>query len=173
MGTELKQAVRIFAEQMNPHLEVAEETGVTVAIENHANNLIESPDSMKWLVELCPSERLAIAFAPYHLPQQPKALATLIRTLGSRIQMFYAWQHGMGCMEKLPKQQELMQMPGRGELDFRPMIQALQTVRYKGFTSIFMHPVPRGIPILETAPAVTDEINRARNFLESCISGSS
>ena len=171
-GTELKQAVRTFVEQMKPHLELAEETGVTIAIENHANNLIESPDSMKWLVELCRSKRLAIAFAPYHLPQQPESLARLIRTLGDRIQMFYAWQHGMGCMEKLPKEQELTQMPGRGELDFRPIIEALQTIQYKGFTSIFMHPVPRGIPILDTASAVTEEINRARSYLESCISES-
>src|SRR5690606_28547022 len=39
-GAELKQAVGRFIEEMKPHLEVAEECGVTVAIENHGNNLI-------------------------------------------------------------------------------------------------------------------------------------
>ena len=32
-----------------------------------------------------------------------------------------------------------------------------------------MHPVPRGIPILETAEEVTAQINLARRYLESCL----
>ncbi len=165
-GTELRQAVAAFVEQMKPHLAVAEETGVTIAIENHANNLVESPDSMKWLAELTPSDHLGIALAPYHLPQNEAPLAELIRELGGRIKMFYAWQHGMGCMTKLPKEQELLQMPGRGKLDFAPLLRALRNISYAGFTEIFMHPVPRGVPILETTGAVTDEINRSRRYLE-------
>jgi sugar phosphate isomerase/epimerase len=165
-GAELKKAVGDFIERMKPHLEVAEETGVTVAIENHGNNLIESPDSLKWLAELRPSERLAVALAPYHLPQDAAALAALVRELGPSIAMFYAWQHGMGCMTKLPKEQELLQMPGRGDLDFTPILHALRDVNYQGWTEIFMHPVPRGVPILDTPAAVTAEINRARTYLE-------
>ncbi len=164
-GIELKQAVGKFIEQMKPHMEVAESTDVTIAIENHANSLIDSPDSMKWLAELTPSKHLAVAFAPYHLPQETGLLSNLIRTLGNRIAVFYAWQHGMGCMKKLPKEQELLQMPGRGSLDFTPILQALADVNYQGWTEIFMHPVPRGIPILEPTSAVTAEINRARKYL--------
>jgi len=166
-GSELKKAVNTFIEQMKPHLEVAEETGVTIAIENHASNLIESPDSMKWLAELRPSQHLAVAFAPYHLPQDEQLLSDLIRSLGDSIAMFYAWQHGMGCMEKLPKEQELLQMPGRGNLNFAPLLAALTDINYTGWTEIFMHPVPRGIPILDSAPEVTAEINRAREYLET------
>ena len=117
-GSELKKAVSDFIEKLKPHLAVAEEMGVTVAIENHGNNLIESPDSMKWLVELRPSNHLAVALAPYHLPQDEKLISELIRSLEGGIAMFYAWQHGMGCHKKLPKEQELLQMPGRGKLDF-------------------------------------------------------
>ena len=80
--------------------------------------------------------------------------------------MFYAWQHGLGCMKKLPKEQELLQLPGRGKLDFEPIVGALKKISYTGFTSIFMHPVPRGIPILEDAVACTAEINRARAYLD-------
>ena len=36
--------------------------------------------------------------------------AALIKALDNRIAMFYAWQHGMGCSKKLPKEQELLQM---------------------------------------------------------------
>jgi sugar phosphate isomerase/epimerase len=168
-GKELKAAVADFLEQMQPHLAVAEATGVTIAIENHANNLIESPDSLKWLAELSPSDHLGIALAPYHLPQVEAELAALIRELGGRIKVFYAWQHGMGCMEKLPKHQELLQMPGRGPLDFTPLLKALQQIDYSGFTEIFMHPVPRGVPILEPTSAVTAEINRSRRYLASCL----
>ena len=164
-GSELKKAVSDFIEKLKPHLAVAEEMGVTVAIENHGNNLIESPDSMKWLVELRPSNHLAVAFAPYHLPQDEKLISELIRSLEGGIAMFYAWQHGMGCHKKLPKEQELLQMPGRGKLDFTPILSALRDIKYDGWTEIFMHPVPRGIPVLETTDAITVEINRSRQYL--------
>lgn len=88
---------------------------------------------------------------------------------GDNIKMFYAWQHGMGCMTKLPKQQELLQMPGRGGLDFVPWLEGLKDVDYTGPTEIFMHPVPRGIPILDTTAKVTAEINRARDYLARCL----
>ena len=168
-GPELKSAVRSFAEKMKPQLEVAEETGITIAIENHSMKMLDSPDSIKWLIEFRPSDKLAIALAPYHLPQDEKLLSGLIRSLGEGLEVFYAWQHSMGCMEKLPKEEELMQMPGRGSLDFRPLLSALKDINFQGWTEIFMHPVPRGVPILETAPAVTAEINRARDYLSKCL----
>ena len=168
-GQELKNAVAAFAEKMKPHLAVAESVGVTVAIENHGNSLIESPDSLKWLVELSPSAHLGIALAPYHLPQDAEQMARLIQQLGNSISVFYAWQHGMGCHKKLPKDQELMQLPGRGTLSFEPLLSALKKIDNSGWTEIFMHPVPRGIPILETTSQVTDEINHSRKYLEDLL----
>jgi sugar phosphate isomerase/epimerase len=70
-------------------------------------------------------------------------------------------------MEKLPKEQELLQMPGRGELDFGPIVSALRKINYRGYTSIFMHPTPRGIPILPTAKQTTAEILKAKSYLET------
>jgi len=169
-GNALKAAVKTFAEKMKPHVAVAEEHGVTIAIENHGNNLIDSPDSLKWLMEFRSSENLKIAFAPYHLESlgvDADGFGRLIEQLGNDIAMYYAWQHGMGCHKKLPKEQELMQMPGRGNLDFTPSIAALKKIKYRGFTQIFMHPVPRGIPIMPTAKETTAEINRGRAYLES------
>lgn len=164
-GSELKKAVATFVEKMKPHLEVAEQNDVTIALENHANNLVFSPDSLKWLVELRPSKKLAIALAPYHLPQDAEKIGRLIRDVAPGLALFYAWQYGAGCKEKLPKEKELLQMPGRGELDFAPLIEALAEIRFQGWTEIFMHPVPRGIPIHETADQVTVEINAAREYL--------
>ncbi len=168
-GSELKQAVIDFTEKMKPHLEVAEQTGVTIAIENHANNLIESPDALKYLAEHRSSRSLGIALAPYHLPPDEMLLSGLIRDLGDAITMFYAWEHGEGSMTAMPKEKELRQLPGRGTLDFGPLIAALRDIRYQGWTEIFMHPFPRGVPILEPTAAVTREINRSREYLESFI----
>lgn len=168
-GDELKRAVRDFVEKMKPHLEAAAEHDLTIAIENHGHALINTPDSLRWLAELTPSPRLGIAMAPYHLPQDPELLASLIRDLGPKLAHFYAWQHGDGCMQKLPKEQELLQLPGRGPLDCRPILAALKAIGYDGWTEIFMHPVPRGIPILPTAEQTTAEINRARAYLARCL----
>lgn len=168
-GDDLRKAVAAFIERLKPQLAVAEETDMTIAIENHAHNLFDSGDSLKWLAELRPTKRLQIAFAPYHLPQDEKLLAKLIRELGDATALFYAWQHGQGSA-KQAKELELEQLPGRGKLDFAPLLQALRDIRFAGWTEIFMHPFPRGIPILETTPAVTEELNRARASLERSLS---
>ncbi len=165
-GEELRAAVAEFAEGLKPHIATAEQHGITISIENHSSALIESPDSMQWLIEFTDSPYLGIALAPYHLPDDAELVAQLIADLGHGLALFYAWQHGMGCHEKLPKEQELMQLPGRGTLDFAPILSALKKINFSGWTEIFMHPVPRGIPILDTTAEVTDEINRARHHLD-------
>ncbi|MFP6596555.1 MAG: sugar phosphate isomerase/epimerase family protein [Candidatus Hydrogenedentota bacterium] len=165
-GASLKERVGKFVESMKPHVAVAEELGVTIGIENHANQLIESSDSLKYLAEMSGSERLGIAVAPYHLPQDSDSLAQLIRDLGKGMVHFYAWEHGMGCHVKIPKVQEMKQLPGYGPLDFAPIVKALKETNYSGRTSIFMHPVPRGIPILPTAAEVTRALNRSREYLD-------
>lgn len=171
-GSDLKAAVRKFVESMKPHLERAAEHGLSIAIENHGNNLVDSPDSLKWMVDLSGASNLKVALAPYHLENlgiDEKGLATLIRSLGNEIAIFYAWQHGMGCMTKLPKEQELLQMPGRGDFDFELPVEALREVAYSGFTEVFMHPVPRGIPILPSLEETTKEINLGRSYLEGLV----
>jgi len=172
-GKKLKEAVRSFAERLQPHVAAAAKHELTIGIENHGGALINSPDSLRWFVDMAKSKHVGIAMAPYHLPQDEQLLAKLIDDLGPRLVHFYAWQKGMGCHKKLPKEQELLQMPGRGKLDFRPLLSALKRSGYAGWTEIFMHPVPRGIPILEKTAKTTDEINRARRYLEKCLAETS
>ncbi|MEM7395458.1 MAG: sugar phosphate isomerase/epimerase, partial [Verrucomicrobiota bacterium] len=93
----------------------------------------------------------------------------LIRQLGDGIKFFYAQQLGTGSHHKQPREKELLQMPGRGPLDFKPLVQALKTIGYKGFTEIFMHPYPRGLPIMDTVPEITAEINRSRAYLDRLV----
>lgn len=151
-----------FLEKMKPYVDLAAELGVTLAIENHG----ASVDQILRFGEAAESPKLGVALAPYHLPQDEKQLASLIEDLGPKLAFFYAWQHGMGCSKKLPKEQELLQLPGRGMLDFAPLLAALRKINYQGWTEVFMHPAPRGIPILDTAHAVTAEVNRCQDYLE-------
>lgn len=172
-GRALKAAVKDFVEKMKPHVAIAERESIIIGIENHANSLIASPDALRWFAELNTPKHLGIALAPYHLPQDSELIAGLIEDLGDHLVHFYAWQYGMGCNKKMPKQQELMQLPGRGPLDFAPIVAALKKINYSGWTEVFMHPVPRGIPILPTAADVTTEINHARKYLDGCLPSSS
>lgn len=164
-GEDLKRAVRDFAEQMMPHVEDAERLGITIAIENHSGSLLHSADSMRYFAEATVSDRLGLAFAPHHLPQDGAMLGGLVGELGPAIKFFYAQGAGWSTRAQ-PKDQEMMQMPGRGVLDFGPLVRALKRMAYSGFVEIFMHPFPRGIAILEPAAAVTAEINRSRQHLD-------
>ena len=167
---QLKANVKDFVEKMKPHAAVAAENGVTIGIENHINNLIDTPDSLLWLAdEIRNLPGIGIALAPYHLPQETKLLSDLIKHCDQKLTLFYAWEHGRGCMKPMPKDEELQQMPGRGNLDWKPLLSALKEIRFSGPTEIFMHPTPRGIPIMPTAAESTAEIIRAKNHLESLI----
>ena len=168
---QLKVNVKAFVEKMKPHAALAAENGVTLGIENHINNLIDTPDSLRWLADgIRDTPGIGIAFAPYHLPQDASLQADLIKHIGQKMTLFYAWEYGMSCSKTMPKAEELQQMPGRGKLDWKPLLQALKAINFNGPTEIFMHPTPRGIPILPTAAETTAEIVRAKNYLDNLIS---
>lgn len=167
---QLKANVKGFVEKMKPHAALAAENGVEIGIENHVNNLIDTPDSLRWLADdIRNIPGIGIALAPYHLPQDTKLLADLIRHIDQKMTMFYAWEHGMGCSKPMPKEEELQQMPGRGPLDWKPLLQALKEVKFTGPTEVFMHPTPRGIPIMPTLAESTAEIVRGKNHLDAIV----
>lgn len=167
---QLKANVKDFAEKMKPHAALAAQNGVSIGIENHINNLIDTPDSLRWLADFTrDTPGIGIALAPYHLPQDTALLSDLIRHIDQKMTLFYAWEHGMGCMKPMPKDEELQQLPGRGKLDWKPLLTALKAVNFTGPTEIFMHPTPRGIPIMPTAAESTAEIIKAKKHLDSLI----
>ena len=168
-GDELAAAIKNFLENLRPSVAAAEEVGGVIAIENHSNSLLRTPDSVRRFADAVTSDRVGVALAPHHLPQDAHLIATLARDLGPRMKFVYAQQDGKGSKEKLPKEVELLQMPGRGPLDFGPLIRELAAQRFAGPVEFFMHPVPRGVPILDTVPAITAEVNRARADLEALL----
>jgi sugar phosphate isomerase/epimerase len=158
-GEPLKTAVKAFVEQMRPHAAEAHAAGVAIAVENHGGALLHTPDSLKWFAEFAPDTGLKIALAPYHLEQNPAGIASLIEALNIRIGFLYAWQHG----------REHEQLPGRGPLDFAPIVAALRKIRYAGWTSVFMHSAVNGTPIRPTNAEVTEEIVRGRKYLDALV----
>jgi len=164
-GAALVAAIEGFLEKLGPSLAAAEETGGVIAIENHSRSLLQSPEGIRRFAELAPSDHVGVALAPHHLPQDAELIAGLARELGPRLKFVYAQQHGKGSKEKLPKADELLQLPGRGPLDFGPLLRALAAMNFAGPVEIFMHPVPRGEPILPTVAEITAEVNHARDYL--------
>jgi len=164
-GPELAAAIGAFLTKLGPSIAAAEETGGVIAIENHSNSLLQTADGIRRFADAVTSDRVGVALAPHHLPQDAALIAGVARDLGPRLKFVYAQQHGKGSKDKLPKEDELLQLPGRGSLDFGPLMRELAALQFSGPVEIFMHPVPRGVPILDSVAAITAEVVRARDHL--------
>ncbi len=171
VGDEAKRQVQAFFEKLKPHYELAEELGVTMAIENHKNSMLSSPDSIRYFIEFNPSENVGIAFAPHHLHDAIDEIPKLIRECGKEnLPFFYFQEYHPSSKKKMAKEEELKQMPGFGSLDYVPILEALREVKFEGLSEIFMHPMPRGIPMLDTAEEISAAINQSRAYLTKCLS---
>jgi sugar phosphate isomerase/epimerase len=169
-GAELKAALRNFLEQMKPHADAAARHGITLAIENHGNALLHTPDSLRYWAEFNRHPALGVAFAPHHLHEHVADMPRLIRDLGAaNLPFLYLQEHGIGSQKTVAKDIELQQLPGRGTLDYRPLMRALREIGFRGHAAIFMHPTPRGTPILPTPAEITAAHNQARAHVERCL----
>lgn len=170
-GAAAKDQMKVFLEKMKPHVAKAEDTGITIAIENHSNQLLHHPDSLRYFAEFNESPNLGIAFAPHHLHEWESDIPQLLRDLGdAQIPFMYFQEHSEGIYKKAPKEIEMQQLPGYGGgLDYRLIVSALSDIQYTGLVEIFMHPVPRGIPILPTVQEITAAINKSRHYIDECL----
>lgn len=170
VGEEAKKQVKAFFEKLKPHYELAEELGVTMAIENHKNSMLSSPDSIRYFVELNPSKHVGVAFAPHHLYDAVEEIPKLIREIGrEQLPFFYFQEHHPSSKKKMTHEEERKQLPGFGTLDYIPILSALKDIGFNGLSEIFMHPVPRGVPVLPTAKEINALINESRDHLSKCI----
>jgi sugar phosphate isomerase/epimerase len=169
-GAEARAGIIAFLEQMKPHADAAAEHGITIAIENHADSLLHTPDSIRCWAELNKHPALGMAFAPHHLHEHVDDMPNLIRDLGAaNLPFIYFQEYGIGSKQKVTKEVELQQLPGRGTLDYRPILRALRDVGFHGWAEIFMHPTPRGVPILPTASEITTAISQSRTHIEKLL----
>lgn len=165
-GSKQREAIDAFAKKMRPEFARAADANVTIAIENHGSSLIENEDGIRWLMDACEGPGFGFALAPAHLPQEPDLIARVIRDAGPRLKLFYAWQYGKGFRKPMPHDDEMMQMPGRGPLDFGPLVSALAEIQFDGPSEVMMHPTPRGIPIEPSNKKVTEVIDASHQYLE-------
>lgn len=169
-GAEAKAGIREFLELMQPHADAAGELGLKIAIENHANALLASPDSIRYWAEFNTHPALGVAFAPHHLNDHIDAMPGLIRDLGARnLPFVYFQEYGIGSKQTVAKEIELQQLPGYGTLDYRPILTALRETGFDGYVEVFMHPTPRGLPMLPTPGEITAAINRSRDHIEGLL----
>jgi sugar phosphate isomerase/epimerase len=135
---ETKTRMKRFVESLKPDLELCEKYDSRLAIENHANALLHTLDSMKLFVETASDHpRLGIALAPYHvqsLPNQPVREA--IRIGGERLFFIYMWQKP--ASGETPEGQ----LPGIGPVDVTPWLAELRRIDYCYPVTPFMHHEP-------------------------------
>lgn len=127
-GKEAERQVKAFFEKLKPHLEVAQGLGVMMAFENHGNAMLHSPDSMRYFAEHNPDPKhIGIAFAPHHLQSFGNdAPAKMLQEIGNEhIPFIYFQEYGIGSKKRVDKETELEQLPGRGKLDYVPIVAAL------------------------------------------------
>ena len=133
-------SVKDFAARVRSLAEAAHDFGVTLAIENHANAVIDSIASMVELCERVNHPGLGIALAPIHLHRRKEETADAIRKLGrEHIPLFYAWDWGPTADKFWKDPQE--QVPGRGVIPFKPMLKALADIKYDKPLCVFAHGV--------------------------------
>lgn len=129
--------VSCYLEQIDPVIRHAESLGVTLAIENHGATVIDSIESMQNMLRLEPSQALGVALSPIHLFNRNESTAEAIYVLGQRIALCYAWDWGAKGLAnwKDPAQQFL----GTGNIDHRPIFEALQATGYAHPVQLFAH----------------------------------
>ncbi len=123
--------MKAFLESLKPEIELAEKYNGRIAVENHSGptRLLNRLDSFKAFMDMNTSPYVGIALAPYHVQRNRESVEEVIRTCGKQLWFFYAWQLGQGTE----------QLPGHGPTDFRPWLEALRAVDYRGFLTVFMH----------------------------------
>ena len=148
---ELTSKMRAFLEGLKPLADLAERHDSYLAIENHADALLNSLDSFKAFADLNPSPRLGIALAPFHLQAIGASVEEAIRLSGRHLLFFYAWQNQPG----------LGQLPGHGPTDFTPWLRALARVNYPWYVNAFMHGEPE-------TEAMSAALAKAHSYLAKC-----
>ena len=147
----LTAEMKALLEQLKPQLELAEKYHSRIAVENHADSLLNSKDSFKAFVELNRNPRLGIALAPYHLQAAGISVEEVVAMAGKQLLFFYAWQHADG----------MKQLPGIGPADFTPWIAALAKAGYAEYINPFMHGHPG-------ADEMAKGLATARDYLVRC-----
>ena len=130
-------SVSCYLEQIDPVIRHAESLGVTLAIENHGATVIDSIESMQTMLSLEPSHALGVAISPIHLFNRDESTADAIQALGQRVALCYAWDWGAKGLANW--RDPALQFIGTGNIDHRPIFEALHAARYAHPFQLFAH----------------------------------
>lgn len=149
---DLAVKMKAFLESLKPLLELCDKYQSSLAIENHANALLDSPDSFKAFTDLNTHPRLGLALAPYHVQALGASVEQVIEICGRQLLFFYAWQKADG----------VNQLPGHGPVDCVPWLRALARINYPHYVTPFMHHEP-------PPDEMTRALAKSRDYLIACV----
>ncbi|RMF87352.1 MAG: sugar phosphate isomerase/epimerase [Planctomycetota bacterium] len=148
----LGETMKKFVESLKPDLELCEKYDSYLAIENHANALLHTMDSIRAFIDAAADyPRLGMALAPFHIQSYNGSVPEAIRIAGKKLFFFYAWQRGSGTQ----------QLPGIGPVDCTPWLEALAEIDFGYPVNPFMHHEPE-------PDAMSQALRQSCDYLKAC-----
>ena len=139
-GVSAEQATDWAAETFRPSVKRAEARGVTICFEPLApaeTNFINSASEAIRFVERVPSKNFKIILDVKAMCSESKPIPDIIRDSSPHFAYFHA-------------NDKNLKGPGFGEVDFKPIAEALSRVGYKGFVSVEVFNFDEGPEIIAT-----------------------
>ncbi|MDP6111843.1 MAG: TIM barrel protein [Planctomycetota bacterium] len=154
-----------YVSYLRPLVHKATDAGVVIALENHVNGFLESPDECDELLAKFGSDYLGIAFAGLHFHAAGFEPFDALAALGPRVKAFLAWDFKAGVPAgELDTGSASDQIPGNGQMDFSSALKSLdsqlpkiQPIVYWGGTESW------------AVERIEDAIRSARAHLKSCV----
>jgi sugar phosphate isomerase/epimerase len=168
-GARLRAEVRSLVGSLGGVLEQARRAGIALALQNEAGSLLDSGEALQHLAEVAPLDVLGVALAPQQLEPDAERIAGLIDRLGPSLFHVYASQaEPSGAFDLETLWPELQQLPGRGPLDFGPILAALARQEYAGAVTLLVLPSRTEEAPVRPPEEVTGHVSEARRYLERC-----
>lgn len=147
-----------FVDVVRRCCDICEASGVRWALESHPYRWMRNTASMQRLIEHVGSPALGMNFDPSHLFPMGEMPQVVIYELGERIfHTHFSDNDGTNNAHW---------RPGKGKIDWRAVLQALQAVGYDGVISIELEDVPgSGLRADNSTPALDRETVLAKAYL--------
>lgn len=147
-----------FVDVVRRCCDICEEAGVRWALESHPYRWMRNTATMQRLIEHVGSPALGMNFDPSHLFPMGEMPQVVIYELGDRIfHTHFSDNDGTNNAHW---------RPGKGKIDWRAVLQALQAVGYDGVISIELEDVPgSGLRADSSTPALDRETVLAKEYL--------
>ena len=149
-GVTLDQAMNYAADVIHNALPTIEDCGVTLALEplgrNEGNFLVTMADGVE-LMQMIDSPSVRLHLDVKAMSSESKPISEVIRTHASHMVHFHANDPNL-------------RGPGMGDVDFIPILKALQDVDYQGWISV---------EVFDYSPGVEALASQSIRYMQECI----